>query len=142
MLYECNWFKLQFLKYGPLIMGFFLLYSVISALFDHPDLWIGSLPVVVMAILLIIIFFLVKDKLKFVAIGKTNLIVRTKGLEKTYNWLDVEEITLKPTLGIYKLKMKDEASIYFTAYGTVSWLTGDLSDMGVIISKMKSELDI
>jgi hypothetical protein len=37
---------------------------------------------------------MIKDKLKFVAIGKTKVIIKKNGMEIEYTWLDVEEITL------------------------------------------------
>jgi hypothetical protein len=83
-----------------------------------------------------------KDKLKYVAIGKTKLIVKKEGEEVEYSWLDVKSITLNRFWSLYKLKIKDEDEIYFTPFGMTWWLTGDNSDMGVIINKMKRELSI
>lgn len=144
MLYESNWLKLQSKKYTPLVMGLFILCWIFPVLkTDHPDWWIGLIFLVAISSVPFAIFFKMKNKLKFVLIGKTKLIIRSDGIEEEYNWLDVERITLNRFVGLYKLKMKDkEEPIYFTPYGTVLWVTGDESDMGIIINKIKKELQI
>lgn len=113
---------------------------------DHPDLWpdilLGMAFPFLIAILLLALFFNMKDKLKYVAIGKSKVIIRKDGREIEHNWLDVEAINLNRFLGLYKLKIKNEDAVYFTPYGRTTWLTGDDSDMGVIIYKMKKELQI
>ena len=135
------------MKYLPLMGGLLILFGFIPRVIgDRPDLWPDILldmvfPLLI-AILLLILFFKMKDKLKYVAIGKSKVIIKKNGQEIEYNWLDVETINLNRFFGLYKLKIRNEDAVYFTPYGMTTWLTGDNSDMGVIINKMKSELQI
>ena len=143
MLYESNWFSLQSLKYTPLLLGLLnltLMYSIIKE--DGADFWFPLIGIVIVSSIFFLLFLLIKDKLKFVIVGKTKLIVKEKKQVREYSWLDVEQIKLIRFLKLYKLKLKDEEAFYFTAYGVVSMWVGDLSDMGVIIEKMKKELSI
>ncbi len=135
------------LKYLPLMGGVLILFVFIPQVIgDQPHLW----PVILLdmafpfliAILLMVLFFSMKNKLKYVLIGKSKLIIKNNGQETEYNWLDVETISLNRIFGLYKLKIKNEDAVYFTPYGMTTWLTGDNSDMGVIINKMKKELQI
>jgi hypothetical protein len=131
------------LKYGTLALGLFSLTGIYEVLKYNPqDAEIFLILIVLYSATFIGIFILLKDKLKFVIIGKSAVIVKVDGKEKEYRWLDVEQINLNRFFGVYKMKIKNEDVIYFTAYGFVSWLFGDLSDMGEIINKMKRELDI
>ncbi|MBX2968669.1 MAG: hypothetical protein KF803_04815 [Cyclobacteriaceae bacterium] len=134
-------------KYGPLAFGLLILFGLIPLIIsDHSEEWpailLGLIIPFVISVLLFILFFWIKDKLKYVAIGKTKLIVKKGGEEIEYSWLDVESISLDRFWGLYELKLKNENIIYFTPYGTVWWLTGDNSDMGAIINKMKKELQL
>jgi len=142
MLYACNFPKLIILKYSPLFIAIVLIINAISNIENHSDSWIFSIIPLVMVVLLITIFFRVKNKLKYVAVGKIKIIVKKNEKEIEYSWLDVESIILNRFWGLYNLKIKGEEEIYFTAYGLVTWLMGDESDMGVIINKMKKELQI
>ena len=143
MLYESNWFNLQFLKYAPLFLGLSILTLMYPIITDgEGNSWFALIVVGMLSGIFFLIFFLIKDKLKFVIIGKTKLIVKESKQVKQYNWLDVEQIKLIRFLKLYKLKLKGEEVFYFTAYGAVSLWFGDLSDMGVIIEKMKKELSI
>jgi hypothetical protein len=135
------------MKYLPLMGGLIILFGFVpQVISDHPDMWPNILfdmafPLII-SILLFGLFFNTRDKLKYVAIGKSKVIIKKDGQEIEYNWLDVERIKLNRFLGLYKLKIKNEDEIYFTPYGMTTWLTGDDSDMGVIINRMKRELQI
>ena len=147
MLYECNHPRLLMIKYSPLAGVLVILFGFIPQVVrDHgyawPDILVCVAFPITIAILLIILFLYLYNKLRYVAIGKSKIIIRKKGQEVEYNWLDVERLTLNRFFGLYKLTIKNEDAIYFTPYGTTTWLTGDDSDMGVIINKMKSELQI
>jgi hypothetical protein len=106
------------------------------------DLLIASIFPLIISGLLITIFAYVKDKLKYVAISKMKIIVKRHNKEIEYSWLDVEIIELNRFWGLYYLKLKNEDEFYFTPYGMTTWLTGDDSEMGTIIDKMKKELNI
>jgi hypothetical protein len=134
-------------KYGPLAIGLLLVLGLIPQLIVYhsgtlAELLTGITVPAIISILFFVLFFHLKDKVKYVAIGKWKIVVRKDGKEVDHSWVDVEEISLNRFTGFYKLKLKNEAELYFPAYGTITWLTGDDSDMGVIIQKMKNELDI
>lgn len=147
MLYECNLPRLLMMKYLPLMSGLLILFGFIPKVIgdypdSYPDILLDMAFPFLIAILLLVLFFSIKDKLKYVAIGKSKVIIKKNGQEIEYNWLDVETINLNRFYGLYKLKIKNEDVVYFTPYGMTTWLTGDNSDMGVIINKMKRELQI
>lgn len=147
MLYECNFPRMLALKYGPVAVAMLLLFGLIPQLVinhsgDAVDLLVGiSFPAAIV-IGLLILFAKALEKLKYVAIGKSKIVVKRKGKEVEYTWLDVEKISLNRFLSLYRLKLKNGDEIYFTPYGVTTWLTGDDSDMGVIIQKMKNDLQI
>lgn len=147
MLYECNYFRLMSLKYSPLLFAAAISLGVVPSIVREqggawPDSLISIVILLLISVLFILLFFLIKDKLRYVAIGKSKLIVRKNRKEFEYNWLDVEYIRLNRFLALYKVKMKSEESFYFTSYGMVTWLMGDNSDMGAIIERMKRELSL
>ncbi|MDZ7646080.1 MAG: hypothetical protein U5K54_02250 [Cytophagales bacterium] len=132
------------MKYSPLVSGLLILFGFIPKVIgDNPDYTLLDmiLPVLI-AILFFALFFNIRNKLRYVAIGISKVIIKKKGHEIEYNWLDVEKISLNHFFGLYELKIKNEELVYFTPYGMTTWLTGDSSDMGVIINKMKRELQI
>jgi hypothetical protein len=144
MLYECNYPKLLFFKYGLVVFPL-LPFLGLAAELTQDQSW----PHVFGAILIPLAFGVClyigtsgfRNRFKYVAIGKDKIIVKKKNGEVEYNWLDVERISLIRVWSLYELKLKGEEKFYFTAYGDTSF-TGDLSDMGVIINKMKRELGI
>lgn len=147
MLYECNVLRMKILKYGLLLSAMIMLlivipYAILTVETDWYDLVLLLLILSLLDLILFVFFFKYTSKLKYVAIGRIRLIVEEDGQEIEYSWLDVEQITLYRFWKIYKLKLKEKEEIYFTPYGVVTLLTGDESDMGVIINKMKRELSI
>jgi hypothetical protein len=143
MLYESNWLRLQSFKYGPLFLGlsnFTFIYSIAKE--GRPNAWFALIAVSMISVIFFLLFFLMKDKFKFVIIGKPKLIVKDGEHSIEYGWLDVEQIKLIHFFKLYKLKLKDEDPLYFATYGFVSLLTGDTSEMGALIEKMKKELAI
>ena len=147
MLYECNVPRLYIYKYGPLIFGLVITFGFIPKILTDAqnitsDLLIALIFPLIISGLLIAIFVYVKDKLKYVAISKMKIIVKRHNKEIEYSWLDVEIIELNRFWGLYYLKLKNEDELYFTPYGMTTWLTGDESEMGTIIDKMKKELNI
>src|SRR5687767_5083033 len=102
MLYESNWFNLQFLKYGPLFLGLSnltLIYPIIKK--GEANSWFALIAVVMVSGIFLLLFLLIKDKLRFVVIGKTKLIVKDGKQTKEYSWLDVEQIKLIRFLRLY-----------------------------------------
>jgi len=143
MLYDCNRGKYYSLKYSPLIIGLLLPLNIFSLIrTDNPEWWVDLILFVIVSIICLIIFLLVKDKLKLVAISRKKIVIEIGGMEKDYEWIVVEEISLNRFWGVYKLKVPDQDAFYFTAYGFVSWLGGDMSEVGDIINKKKRELNI
>ena len=143
MLYDCNRGKYYSLKYGPLLIGLLITTNIFSLIkSDNPEWWVDLILMIIVAAICVIIFLLVKDKLKLVAISGKKIVIEMDGMEKDYEWPVVEEINLNRFWGLYKLKVPDQDAFYFTAYGFVSWMGGDISEMGDIIVKKKRELNI
>src|SRR5689334_23484442 len=99
MLYECNYPKFLMVKYGPLAFGLLILFGFIPKIIsDNPDAWpnilFDMMPLAVISLGMFGVFIALKDKIKFVAIGKTRLIVKEGGKDVEYNWFDVERISL------------------------------------------------
>ena len=141
-MFESNRVKYLFFKYAPLIIGLIII-SFLKEIYDKgksntPEI----LLILVFSSLFLLIFFLLKDKYRNICIGRNKITIDENKTETEYGWLDVESINLDRFLGLYHLKLKGRETILFTSYGTVTWLTGDTSEMGQIIEKMKSELDI
>lgn len=88
------------------------------------------------------IFLRQKSKWKIVALNRLRIVVGTGKAEKEYSWSDVESISLSRMLGIYTLHIKNGEEILFSAYGQTNVFTGDTSEMGVIINKMKRDLSL
>jgi hypothetical protein len=146
MLHECNVPRMVMMKYTPLFMAVSILILILKMIKDEINNGLGVLleitPLLLLMILFLILFLLATQKLKYVAIGKMEVVIKEHGREVAYNWLSVERISLNRFFRLYKLKIKDQDTIYFTPYGSVTWLFGDDSEMGAIINKMKRDLKI
>lgn len=143
MLYECNKPRYLFLKYGPLffsVLVFSNIYSIIAS--KDSNYLVGLSFVGIVSGLLLLLFIFTKNRIKFVSIGKTKLVVKQNNEQREYSWLDVESIVLDRVFGVYTLHLKNEKPIYFPTYEGTTWFFGDQSEMGAIIAKMKKELDI
>jgi hypothetical protein len=142
MLYECNKPRFLFLKYGPLLFSLIFSSGIFTVITDKdPNIPLGIF-IAIISGLLFMLFIFTRNRVKFVSIGTTKLVVKEAHGSREYSWLDVESISLDRILGIYTLHLRNAKAIYFPPYGGATWLFGDQSEMGAIISKMKKELDI
>jgi len=148
MLYESNRLNYFQHKYRYLAIGLLLFaYLVYSFFMLQPvELTVSFFVVDVLAFISLIscIYYFKKSrsKWKIVALNRMRVVVGEGKWEKEYTWLDVKSISLNRFLGVYKLKLKNGEEIFFTAYGRTYLLTGDSSEMGVIIDKMKRDLSL
>lgn len=94
-----------------------------------------------------LLFLIVTDKMKRVAVGKNKIIVIEGDRNVRFGWPEVKSLRIVPFLNLYKLKLKGKKGfIYFfpaqhidPAFGL---LTKDTSKMGDIVHKRKKELGI
>ncbi|MEQ8811259.1 MAG: hypothetical protein RIE59_19465 [Imperialibacter sp.] len=143
MMYESNKIKTGFLQFFPMLIGLSILIQTLRSVIPDFSLSITQLCLgLFSSVLFITITLVIWRKFKIVCIGKSKILIADHRKEYEYTWLDVEEISLDRFFGIYKLKIREKPHIYFSSYGAVTWLFGDVSDMGMIIEKMKRELDL
>lgn len=146
MYYEANPLQFYSTKYSLLVIsvalvsGGYPLYESTGDIFDGMALALAG-------ILTFLLFILFKDKLKRVAISRTKILIIEAGRETEYHWTDVEYIRISGFMSLYKIKLtRFPAACYFLPYGKILSIAGifteDLSEMGVIIRKMKNELDL
>lgn len=100
----------------------------------------------IIGVILIVLFFSIKDKFAVVEIGNQTITIKHNGDVKTFQWLEIESISqfqfIFPPL--YSLKIKDQ-TIWFNTelkFISVGGYTTDNSEMGNLIRKKKRELDI
>jgi hypothetical protein len=148
MLYECNKLNHFIHKYFPLAVSGLLFVLTIRP-FLVSDRVEPSVQFLLMTLIPLIfsgsalyVFFRQRPKWKIVALNRVRIVVGTGKAEKEYSWLDVESISLSRILGIYTLYIKNGEEILFAAYGQTNLFTGDTSEMGVIINKMKRDLSL
>lgn len=97
---------------------------------------------------MIIIFFGIRDKFVVVKLGGQSLIVKNGTWEKSINWLDVESLSLIQFVypPLYRIKIRGiEKTFWFNTenqFISAGGFTSDLSEMGHLIKKKKSELGI
>lgn len=146
MLYESN--KLNYLsnKYLPLVVGSFLFGSAVYPLVAQEQPFSDYFQISLIALLFSIgafyVFYRQRPKWKIVALNRMRIVVGTGKAEKEYSWLEVDSISLSRLMSIYTLHMKNGDEILFTAYGRTNLFTGDTSEMGDIINKMKRDLNL
>lgn len=93
--------------------------------------------------ILFVLFLIIKEKVKRVAVGKKKLVVITPGKKQKIEWDEVRSLKLVPFFNLYRLKIKGrKKGIYFfpsknvnPAYGL---LGGDTSKMGEILRKLNA----
>lgn len=146
MYYEANPLEFYSTKYSllvisaALIAGGYPLYKKTGDIFD-------GIALVLAGILVFLLFILVKDRLKRVAISRAKILIIERNRETEYHWTDVEYIRMSGLMSLYKIKLTCfPEAFYFLPYGKILSIGGifaeDLSEMGVIIRKMKNELDL
>lgn len=99
-------------------------------------------------LLLVLVFFVIKDKFAIVELRNQTITIKQNGEERTLNWLEVDSVSqiqfIQPPL--YKLKTKEsEETIWFNTepkFVSINGFTSDLSEMGDLIAKKKRELGL
>jgi hypothetical protein len=92
---------------------------------------------------LFVIFLIIKEKVKRVAVGKRKLVIITPGKKQKITWGEVKSLELVPFLNLYRLKLKGKKKcIYFFPYRNVNpaygILGGDTSKMGEVLKKLNA----
>ncbi|WP_192347369.1 hypothetical protein [Algoriphagus sp. Y33] len=100
----------------------------------------------IIGVILIVLFFSIKEKFAVVEVGNQTITIKQNGEEKIFEWLAIDSISqfhfIFPPL--YSLKIKDKTVWFNTEpkYTSVGGYTTDHSEMGNLIRKKKRELGI
>jgi hypothetical protein len=104
----------------------------------------ASLVFFTLGALLLVVYLIIKEKIRRVAISKKKLVVIEGSKKQKIDWNDVRSLNLVPFLNMYRLKVKGKKKgIYFfpsknidPAYGLIG---KDTSKMGEILKKLNSD---
>jgi hypothetical protein len=113
-----------------------------------PQDFFASIVFLLLGFFMIIIFFGISDKFVVVKLGGQSLIVKKGTWEKSINWLDVESLSLIQFVypPLYRIKIRGiDKTLWFNTenqFISAGGFTSDLSEMGHLIKKKKSELGI
>ncbi len=144
---EANPAKFYFAKY--FFLGFAFIQWIVAASlllrfeFTAKNFFI-SLIFFALGLTLLIIFSIISDKIRRVAIGKNKIVILEGHRNTRFEWPEVKSIKIIPLVHLYKLRIKGKkGSIYFfpsenidPAFGI---LAKDTSKMGDIVEKRKKE---
>lgn len=100
-----------------------------------------------LGLLFLIIFFILNNKIKRVAVGKNKIVVMEGERNTRFDWPEVKSLRLIPFFNVYKLKVKGKRNpIYFFPSKSVDpafgLLAKDTSRMGEIVEKKKKDFGI
>jgi hypothetical protein len=106
--------------------------------------FIVSMFLIILGAIFFMIFVLISDKIKRVAVGKNKIVVIEGDRNMRFDWPDVKSLKIIPVFNIYKLKVRGKREpIYFfpsknvdPAFGLI---TKDTSRMGDIVEKKKKD---
>jgi hypothetical protein len=106
--------------------------------------FIVSMFLIILGATFFMIFVLISDKIKRVAVGKNKIVVIEGDRNMRFDWPDVKSLKIIPVFNIYKLKVRGKREpIYFfpsknvdPAFGLI---TKDTSRMGDIVEKKKKD---
>jgi hypothetical protein len=144
---EANPTKFYFAKYFFLVFAFIQWIVAASLLlrfeFSAKNFFI-SLIFFTLGLTLLIVFSIVSDKIKRVAIGKNKIVILEGHRNTRFEWPEVKSLKIIPLVHLYKLRLKGKKdSIYFfpsenidPAFGI---LAKDTSKMGDIVEKRKKD---
>ena len=143
---EANPLKFYLARYFFLVLC--LLQWLVSGiiLFTYPSTLknqYASLLFFTLGAVLFVVFLVIKEKVKRVAVGKKKLVVITPSGKQKVEWDEVKSLEIVPFFNLYHLKLKGrKKGIYFfpsrnvnPAYGL---LGGDTSKMGEILKKLNA----
>ncbi len=143
---EASPFKFYVARYFFLVLC--LLQWLVSAiiLFTYPSTLknqYAALLFFTLGAILFVLFLIIKEKVKRVAVGKKRVVIITPGKKQKVEWDEVKSIKLVPFFNLYRLKIKGrKKEIYFfpsknvdPAYGL---LGEDTSKMGEMLKKLNA----
>lgn len=147
---EANPIKFYLAKY--FFLGFAIIQFLLSAILLiryglTPKIFFVAMVFFTMAMIFMLVFFIINDKFKRVAIGKNKIIIIEGDRNLRFSWPEVKSLTIIPFFNVYKLKIKGKRnSIFFfpsknidPAFGLIA---KDTSKMGDIVEKRKKEFGI
>ena len=142
--------KFYFAKYFFLVFAL-IQWVVMGALlfrFDFsPKNFFVSLIFFTLGLVCMLIFLVVSDKVKRVAVGKNKIVVIEGDRNIRFEWPEVKSIRIVPYFNLYRLKIKGKkGNIYFFPSSNIDPAFGllhkDVSKMGEIVAKKKKDFGI
>ena len=144
---EANPTKFYFAKYFFLCFAF-IQWIVAASLLLRFDFTVKNFFIALvfftLGLTLLIVFSIVSEKIKRVAIGKNKIVILEGHRNTRFEWPEVKSIKIIPLVHLYKLRLKGKKnSIYFfpseNIYPAFGILAKDTSKMGDIVEKRKKE---
>lgn len=147
---EASPVKFYFAKY--FFLGFALLQWMVGLMiyfsFNGNDKRLFAASIFfILGLMLFIIFQVINEKVKRVAIGKNKIIIMEGRRNRRFAWPEVKSLRMVPFFNLYKLRLKGtKKSIYFFPSKHIDpdlgLLLKDNSKMGSIVEKRKKEFHI
>jgi hypothetical protein len=96
-----------------------------------------------MGAILFVLYLIVREKVRRVAIGKKKIVVISNNKKQKIEWSEVRSLKLIPFINMYRLKVKGrKKGIYFFPSKNVNPVYGllgdDTSKMGALLKKLNS----
>ena len=147
---EASPFKFYFARYFFLVFGAlqWIAAFVVFVRFDSSTKGIIATSLFfLLGLALIVVFMLVTEKVKRVAVGKNKIVVTDGSQNYRFEWPEVKSLKIIPVFNLYKLRLKGQKdSIYFLPAKNIDPAFGlmakDTSKMGTIVKKRKKEFKI
>lgn len=147
---EANPVKFYLAKYfflGFAVIQFVVCIILLMRFGFTPKIFFVAMLFFTTGMILILLFFIIHDKFKRVAIGKNKIIVIDGARNLRFAWPEVKSLTIIPFFNVYKLKLKGKRDfIYFFPSDNIDpafgLLAKDTSKMGNIVEKRKKEFRI
>jgi hypothetical protein len=147
---EANPIKFYFAKYFFLAFSLLQWLVCVTILFNNQfnaKTFFTSLIFFTIGLIFILVFSIITDKMRRVAVGKNKIVVFEGSRNIRFEWPEVKSLKIIPFFNLYKLKVRGKkGSIYFfpshnidPAFGLLS---KDTSKMGDVVAKRKKEFDI
>jgi hypothetical protein len=150
MMVEANPVKFYLAKFFFLaisIVQWFLSATILFRFdFSHKNFFVALL-FFTFGSIFFLIFLLISDKIKRVAVGKNKIVIIDGDRNMRFDWPEVKSLKLIPVFNVYKLKIRGKRNpIYFFPSKNVDpafgLLAKDTSRMGEIVEKRKKEFRI
>jgi hypothetical protein len=144
---EANPVKYYLAKYfflGFALIQMIVAFSLLTQFGVNNKVFFVALLFITMSLIFLLIFFMVTQKVRRVAIGKNKIVIIEGDRNMRFAWPEVKSLKIIPFFNLYKLKIRGKKKpVYFfpsknidPAFGL---LAKDTSKMGELVEKRKKE---